>query len=185
MRDIGTLGGLVSSARDINNAGKIVGVSATGEGSDQHAFLYDKGEMLDLGSLGGNFSVAEAINSKGQIVGASSIGEPEPGELFHAFLYEKGVMRDLGTLDGTGNSFAFDINDKGQIVGGANTHAFLFTERTWTIDLGTLAGGDNSVARAINNRGDIVGRGQIIATGCNPDGCFGGRLDPIALEDEP
>lgn len=66
-------------------------------------------------------------------------------------------MRDLGTLDGTGSSFALDINDKGQIVGLSNARAFLFTKRTGMIDLGTLAGGDNSVARAINNRGDIVG----------------------------
>ena len=52
-------------------------------------------------------------------------------------------MTDLGTLGGT-YSWAFDINDRGQVVGYSGTaagdqHAFLYGDGAMT-DLGTLGG---------------------------------------------
>src|SRR6478736_700421 len=47
--DLGALGGMVSEAFGINNAGQVTGGAQTADGQF-HAFLYD-GTMHDLGSL--------------------------------------------------------------------------------------------------------------------------------------
>jgi probable HAF family extracellular repeat protein len=60
--------GTNSWARDINDAGLIVGEADTGD-YETHAFLYKDGALLDLGTLGGADSSACAINETGQIVG--------------------------------------------------------------------------------------------------------------------
>src|SRR5215207_10175943 len=66
----------------------------------------------------------------------------------HAFLYDStNGMKDLGTLGGT-NSYAYGINDSGQVVGYSDTansgpHAFLYDSTNGMKDLGTL-GGTNS-----------------------------------------
>lgn len=72
------------------------------------------------------------------------------------------VVIDLGTLGGD-SSFAYGINDNGQVVGGAETsngseHAFLYSNGVMQ-DLGTV-GGDYSCARGINDNGKIVGDSQ-------------------------
>ena len=69
------------------------------------------------------------------------------------------TVQDLGTLGGPTSS-AWDVNERGQVVGIADTasgvgHAFLW-ERGVMHDLGTL-GGDGSGAVAINARGQVVG----------------------------
>jgi probable HAF family extracellular repeat protein len=65
MTDLGTLGGPSSFAFAINEAGQVVGRSAT-SAYLTHAFLYAAGQMEDLGTLGGSFSSASAINNAGQ-----------------------------------------------------------------------------------------------------------------------
>lgn len=71
------------------------------------------------------------------------------------------VLTDLGTLPGGTYSIALGLNDKGQVVGGADTakgeaHA-VFWENGKAADLGTLPGQTISIARAINSRGEIAG----------------------------
>ncbi len=68
---------------------------------------------------------------------------------------------DLGTLPGGYYSYAYGINNSGQVVGSSTTasgdqHAFLYSGGTM-IDLGTLPGGSNSYAAGINNSGQVVG----------------------------
>jgi probable HAF family extracellular repeat protein len=69
-------------------------------------------------------------------------------------------MIDLGTL-GAANSFAFAINDAGQVAGSSDSpsghHAFLWTQAEGMIDLGTLPNCCFSQALAINPAGQIVG----------------------------
>jgi probable HAF family extracellular repeat protein len=127
---------------------------------EQHAFLYDHGEMLDLGTLGGVLSIAYGINARGDVVGTSLPAGASSGHE-HAFLFSDGVMIDLGTL-GASSSTAFDVNNRGDVVGVSAlvdfdfTHAFLYSDGVMH-DLGTLPGGDGSEALAVNERGEITG----------------------------
>jgi probable HAF family extracellular repeat protein len=84
----------------------------------------------------------------------------------HAFFYDGTQMNDLGTLGGT-NSFAWALNDSGQVVGrsdiaGGAQHAFLY-DGTGLHDLNALippnTGWVLQVAEAINDAGQIAGYG--------------------------
>jgi len=69
-------------------------------------------------------------------------------------------MSDIGSLGGS--SFAYAINDNGQVVGASfladnsTVHAFLWTQASGMQDLGTL-GGVDSYAYGINAGGVVVG----------------------------
>ena len=107
--------------------------------------------VTDLG-----VGTAEAINDQGQVVG-------ERG--WRAFLWERGRMRSLGTFRGLDYSVAYDINNRGQIVGSsftvddndrdANQHALLWEKgRMHPLAVPKRHGGE---ALAINDTGEIVG----------------------------
>jgi len=69
---------------------------------------------------------------------------------------------NLGSL-GANSSYAYGINDSGQVVGYFSTgtrqkRAFLYSDRTM-IDLGTL-GGSEALARDVNNSGQMVGEAR-------------------------
>jgi probable HAF family extracellular repeat protein len=164
MTDLGTLGGAVSQAYDINAAGQVVGWSGRNDDPNSRAFLWEKGAMKDLGVLHEDgWSEAHAINAAGQVVGVASTGREWWSS--HAVLWQKGVIIDLGTLGGD-VSYATGINSAGKVVGYSYApyddppsdyviHAFLWDNGVMT-DLGTL-GGLFSQALAINAAGQVVG----------------------------
>jgi probable HAF family extracellular repeat protein len=118
MVDLGTLGGSYSYPYAVNSSGQVVGISPVAGDNAIHAFLWTSaGGMVDLGTLGGTSSEAYAINSSGHVVGQSTI----PGDTFwRAFLWTPtDGMMDLGVLDGFDTSYAWRLNDSGQIVGGS------------------------------------------------------------------
>lgn len=182
------LGRTYSESLSINNNGVIVGYAAdTFSGGNLDAFIWDNGtiihlgdvgipydinelgqvvgefgfwedgEFTSLGSLAGDDAVGVAINKWSQVVGRADVN-PNPNAQFHAFFWENGKLKDLGAFPGETNAGAYDINDKGQIVGGGQLGRWgraAYWEGDQIKDMGTL--GRYSSARAINNDGIVVG----------------------------
>lgn len=147
-------------ARDINDAGVIVG-SANAGGTDLgHAVLWSGGSVQDLGTLGtGSFSEAWGVNNLDQVVGWSYSNGGSGLTGVHGFLYS----RSNGMLDLTPNSdngSALDINDAGQVTGYKTAlggyHAFRWQGGTF-VDLGVLPGFAHSFGWAINAFGLVTG----------------------------
>jgi len=110
---------------DINELGQVTGFADLPGDSpispNFHAFFWSSATgTIDLGTLPGDvYSEGLGINIAGQVVGEScSAGFA----LCRAFIWEHGKMTDLNTLVAPTNlylNFANDINDYGQITGGA------------------------------------------------------------------
>ncbi len=123
-------------------------------------------EITDLGSLK-KYGCARAINNEGHVVGCTY--RVVPGARAAAFVWSaKKGRRSIPDLEGK-ESRAYDINDKGQVVGyfseldsKAPDRAFIWDEETGITELGTL--GSDSQAHAVNNKGQVVGASRI------PDG---------------
>jgi probable HAF family extracellular repeat protein len=110
-----------------------------------------------IGVLGtGTGSGANAINEKGQVVGWSETGSS--GTDRHAFLWDNGTLTDLGTAGGS-ESFAYDINAKGLIVGqvwmSTGVHGFVYDGVMQPLPNPT--GYESCAALSINNAGLIAG----------------------------
>jgi probable HAF family extracellular repeat protein len=177
MQDLGTIPGQPhdrTEAMSINDRTQIVGFSFVA--GTPRAFLWtERSGMAELPRLPGKQSAfAHAINNRGDVVGWSgnstdadeqdAIGEMRcPEGDYNAVLWDSsGEVVSLGNLGGSASS-AYNINERGQVVGWSYTtsgacHAFLWTEKEGMVDLGTLSDGDDwSWALGINNRGQIVG----------------------------
>ncbi len=129
--------------------------------------------ITDLGTLGGPFSEAVSVNNRSLVSGASSL----PDGTTHAVLWQQGRITDIAATGLGGpasNSRAFDVNERGQATGAAEsstpdpngedfcsfgTHltcpSFLWQNGAMT-PLRTL-GGNNNFVFAINNRGQVAG----------------------------
>jgi probable HAF family extracellular repeat protein len=162
--DLGTFGGKQSDATAINDAGHVVGHLYT-EYHDgyKRAVLYNGGKVIELGTFGGNASTGVAINIAGQVVGYAELPGGEP----RAFLFTRGKLRNLGTLPGGTQSFAYDIDERGRVVGSSDAkdsplHAFIYSDGLMQ-DLNKLVPANSgwllTEARGINESGQIVGYG--------------------------
>jgi len=155
-------GEFVSDAREINSRGVVVG---TGE---LHAVIWIDGQPIDLGvapEFGG--SRGNAINDRGQVAGVLEGGVSGS----RAFIWDRGNMTVLPPLRDLPFNAALDINNKGDIVGVAESPA-LFFPVLWrdgvAIDLNTLIDENDPLrpfvmlasARLINNRGQIIATGS-------------------------
>lgn len=116
LQNLGTFGGLQSSAFNINNVSQVVGQYTPVQGQTM-PFLWENGIKTDLGRLGGLVGNALGINNQTQIVGFSNTDT----NVSHAVLWENGQIFDLNNLLVNGSGWqltqATSINDKGQIVG--------------------------------------------------------------------
>lgn len=165
--DIGSLGGITTDARAINNAGQIVGSSRT-ETNQELAFRRENDALtmiplMPIATADG--AVAVAINepippaTSGIAVG-TSFG-PLKTQTATRWLLD-GTPQSLNIT----NSRAADINNIGLVVGSrvdafGHTKAFIWNPETGTVtDLPTFSGGNNSYATAINDCGIVVGSSE-------------------------
>ena len=201
---IGTLGGSFSEAHGLNNKGSTAGQSLVTGDLVLHAFFWRKGVIADIGTLGGPDSFVNVANhtvsERDAVVGYSETSTPDPnvenfcnplfanGLICLPFVWEDGVLTALPTLGGN-NGQAFGINNRGQIVGQAETPDLdpcsPFAEQVEAViwEHGVVQeillpfGGTAAVATAINDKGQAVG-----LSGCNATGnfslCFGSTERP-------
>ena len=161
LTDLGTLGGMYSSARAVNNLGQIVGYSSDAS-NGQRAFLWTPtGGMQALPTLGSDpDDLANAINKSGEVVGVSRLTPEGP---FHAFFWSSsGGIRDLGTLPGDNDSDASGINSTNHVVGSSSdlndaVRAFMWTQAGGMQELAPTSGLLHYRALAINDKNEVVG----------------------------
>src|SRR5579883_350893 len=136
--NLGSLGGSVNLALDINSRSQVIGNSNLYEDAATHAFLWQNGTMSDLGTLPGDVdSFAGGINDRGQIVGESC----NVSGGCRGFFWQNGSMYDLNALvppsDGLDIPFGSNINDWGEVTAATvNTagveQALLLIPRRWS-----------------------------------------------------
>jgi probable HAF family extracellular repeat protein len=189
IRKLPTLGGNTSRGNSINEGDWIAGYSTLADNLSRHAALWRDGQLTDLGTLGGASSnvVWPGQNDRGAIVGISETDKPDSlhedwscssflpatGNVCRGFVWEEGRMRALPTFGGT-NGFATGVNDRGEVVGWAETkvhdptckapdHVLQFRAAIWNVrthemrQLRPLYGDSTSAATAINDEGQAVG----------------------------
>lgn len=172
----------------LNDRGWAAGFANLPNGT-RHAALWRDGEITDLATLGGPNSSVQwpGINNSGWVVGIAETATMDPlGEdwscsaffpstthhVCRGFAWRDGVMRALPTFGGT-HGFATEVNNRGEIVGWAETpvhdptcnapQVLQFRAALWEPEKGTmrqlrpLPGDSTSAATAINDRGQVVG----------------------------
>lgn len=179
--DLGTLGGTFSLGAGLNNKGWVSGFSTVAGDQETHATLWVRGRKIDLGTLGGPNSLAFSPAEMGQVVGLAETSTPDPyGQdtcgfgthlICRPFVWRNGVMSALPTLGGTSGE-AFGVNNRGQIVGVAQTaapdptcappHVLGFEAVLWEHgqlqqQFPTVSGDPDGFANAINDHGQAVG----------------------------
>ena len=180
MRDLGSLGGTLSTTTAFNNRGELVGSSNLAGDLKSHPYLWTKNRgMQDLGTLGGDNGVTNWINEAGDVAGKADLPGPLP-QNHNAVLWKNGVIRDLGSLPGDSCANAYYVNAGGQVVGTSENrdlclvptgeHAFLWEHDGPMVDLNNLIPPGSSLqltfAVAINDHGEIAGFG--VPAGCAP-----------------
>ncbi len=128
---------LVSSGKDLNDAGLVVGNARTddpdwegGSFNAYHATVWaPNGDgtyaVTDLGTIGGGFSRATGINDAGTIVGAAVPDPDESDDILRAVRWTPNgdgtyEIEDLGLVsEGDNFSEGKAINEKGQVLGEA------------------------------------------------------------------
>jgi probable HAF family extracellular repeat protein len=212
VQDLGTLDGPYSFSYSLNDAGVVTGGSATAtqngdptqavNNAPQTAFFWKRGRLRNLGTLGGPNSAGAATNLFNfSVVDSETANLSRQGEDVCGFgtnlqclaaTWKHGQLSALPLLPGGNNSYAVDLNDRGQVVGFSDTDVydsdcaaaipnvpfrstagFQFQAVIWEpngsvrklahLDVDTVAN-----AFGINNRGQVVGNSGVCANTTPP-----------------
>jgi probable HAF family extracellular repeat protein len=154
-------------ALGINDLGDIVGTA--GDAVKRGVLWRGKGNIIDLGTLPGfTESEVRSINEQGAIVGFAT-RTVDTRNLSRAVLWGPAgqAIRDLGSLSPDGDSRAYDINARGEVVGSSSSadgdRAYIWTAATGMIDLNTLLTSSDlhlTEALGINDNGHILAVGH-------------------------
>jgi len=192
-----SLGGSQSRGMAINRQGWVAGWSNQADGT-RRAVLWKNGVITDLGTLGGPSSAVPwlGLNDEGTVAGISHTNRDDPLDedwacelagflpgttdlICRGFVWENSVMRELPTLGGN-HGFATGVNNKGNVVGWAETpvhdptcdettaQELQFRAVVWdpkngskgkikARELRPFPGDSTSAATAINDNGQVVG----------------------------
>lgn len=125
---------------------------------------------------GDTVTAATAINDRNQVIGISGICDIAVGELsaIHAVLWEHGTVIDLGNIGGNAWNTPMSINQRGDVVGFANTapgidfvpHAFIKLRGQPMRDLKTLPAPYDASSQALG----INEWRQVVGQSCDADG---------------
>jgi probable HAF family extracellular repeat protein len=158
IRDLGTLGGINTTAIWLNRASHVVGRSdvaaictacPAGEQKQlHHPFLWKDGVMTDLGLLYADTAgTAYSINAKDQAVGTTSACTAiDPAHdtceapIYHSFLWENGSIVDLQSLLVPGSGATLDCPQAG---GRGCVGAYNINDRGEIAAQGVLANGES------------------------------------------
>jgi probable HAF family extracellular repeat protein len=190
MTKLPTLGGINGYAAGVNNAGQVVGWSETSfhdptcvTGTEVLQFLATlwapgTNQPTALSPLSTDpDSAATAINDRGQVVGISGLCSVAVGgaSAEHALLWEGGVPHDLGNIGGKAWNTPVAINNRGVIVGFANTSgdehaalaptAFIWTRANGMQPIAPYGTDTNNIAFDLNESNQVVGQSANSSTG--------------------
>lgn len=149
-------------AWDINNAGFVVGESASAD-FGQRAVRWDPAGRITV--LDGNAASARMITDTGFVIGGTSA---DSGENHRAFLWASvGRVTILQHLPGGTSAWARDVTDRGVVVGDATdsdgvARAVRWNGRAGITRLAALPGEVSSTAVAINEDGWVAGKVDLL-----------------------
>ncbi|MGA3118777.1 MAG: PEP-CTERM sorting domain-containing protein [Syntrophobacteraceae bacterium] len=141
-------------ATGINNIGQVVGYY--GAGATWSGFIYNKGVFSTLdypGVTASGYTEPWGINDKGQVVGIYNLTSHGPDGTY-GYIYSGGIFTTINFPEST-FTFAYGINDRGQIVGFNGEYSFIYSGGVFTTLDDPL--GQVTIARDINSSGQIVG----------------------------
>ncbi|TXF97041.1 hypothetical protein FVD38_22435 [Massilia arenae] len=156
IKNIGSLGGGITYANDLNEAGQIAGTSINEQGVE-NAFVWSAGGgMLDIrAEPGRGRSYGWAINNRGVVTG--SFGDSaRPFRWSHA-----GGVEDLGVTPAFQQPAGRVLNDAGLIAGVTTiddefTRVFAWTRASGLVDIDTLGSVESSPV-AVGAGGEVAG----------------------------
>ena len=146
------LGGTMTSAAASN--GTVIVGSASTPRMIAKPIRYEAGRTSELATLGGPAGAATAINTSGVICGQTRIADGNM--ITRACRWQDGGVIDLGSLLPSGSSWAWSINNGGDVVGTSDSPAGRVGVKFAGGTISQVTPGQG-VAFGINDAGIIVG----------------------------
>jgi probable HAF family extracellular repeat protein len=159
--DIGTLGGEDVSPTAVNDAGQVVGSSSIAGGTSHAFFWSEETGMVDLNDPGDEWGRVWDINNAGQVVG--EVANHEGKRYGFVWSTTRETPLPMAGNQQTKIRSAFGINNKGQVVGLAETEgrpdcAVIWDNRERMTLLSPPQDGLDCLATSITDTGKVVGK---------------------------